>query len=213
MRDQALTYDSSLSAFVRQLFAEPHTLAECYDQAFTPIKWHLKQLAATHPDSLTCMNSLRSTQREGQRQRRRGKTVTRPPRAEIDLILPDRTTLYLGYVITEQQARQQWQFELDSQPDEAERLLLQRRGHLAVKFTTSGCLVPVPRDQLTVAACHQGVHHYLDVVCTPLAGLPIQWLPNKVSVVLYERIWDTARLNQQPYTMEDVDRAIQDEEF
>jgi hypothetical protein len=167
-------YDLSRSVIARRLLTlEEHSLPECLSQVFGPTaRLLLTEIAQQQPSVLLGMHSLTYQQSLG---------ITRQY-AEIDLILPDKSTLYLAHVFGKQESDTQW-----SQPGAPDRWEPWENQH--------GYFVPVKDTRITRRSCEKAVRVYSEHRCPQLGQLPITWLDDAIAVELYAAIWDEARIS------------------
>lgn len=204
MRHDPYSFDVTMAVEARRWYAEPHTWQEIQAEVWQPTIALLKDLAKAQPASLLCANSLAYEQSLG-------ITI---PRADIDIVLDNgKTLLYLGMVLARQPAEEIWKRRWQRAATPEQRAWLARCGPQAVVRSSIDCVIPVLAEALSDAVCTEALAKFWQSVDIPLQDVPVTWLPETVTLPLYERIADTVRSQVTEYTAEDIDRMIELEEF
>lgn len=110
-------------------------------------------------------------------------------RADILIVLPGPKVVYLGRVFTPTTAKS---------PE--------------IKRNRYGIAIPVTDTVLTSSSCEEGVRKYLWIICPPLSGLPIEWLPDTASSALCEEIELEALARKRQQMDHEVDRILDEDE-
>ena len=197
-------FDVTCAVDARRLYAEPHTWQEIQEEVWKPTMALLNDLADARPASLLCANSSAFEQSLG-------ITI---PRAEVDVVLEDdRTLVYLGMVLARQPAFEDWELLCQLAATKEMRAWLQARGPQTIRRSSHGCVIPASDEVLSPGACTRAVANYWQSIGVALDTVPITWLPDTVTVPLYELVSDTVRSQVKEYSREDIERVIELEGF
>lgn len=172
----------------RQTLSRPYddaSLRISMERVYTPTDQALRRLAKQPPPILRCLHSQEYEQQE----------VPEGSFVHVDLVLPDKTVVYLGLVCNQAYARWHWR-EADKRYEKTlgDSTEVCRRGSLTILREWYVCIIPVESQRLSDRVIVDATHRYLIQIAPSLIGsrVDFNWLPRETMHALERQIMKLA---------------------